>query len=236
MKLKPSAVNKKLLYAFVLLFAVMVFPVSTPAFAQEVLPATTEDLQQFDEDIANIVANQDAATFGQEVSGAARQLQDADEETRENFGEFVRGKDNFPGKGEDDDGDSEFGQEVSQAAQDLKNSDLESKTRFGEFVINKENFPGNAGNAMPENPAGMGLGQARQMVPSQGEQGPAAARPLDELVATRWSIFAEDPHRDLVSDELPRVDRQRARRTVRRGPGGSWRGRRLFALASRGHR
>jgi len=183
MKRGSSALNRKFVYSSVFLFAVMVFGFSNTALAQEILPATTEDLQEFDNNIADIVANQGnrpgqsegAETFGLDVSGAARQLKDADEETRNNFGESVRNNENFPGNGEDDDGDSVFGQEVSEAAQDLKNQDLETKTNFGNFVRNKENFPGNPANQMLENPAGMGPDQARQMVPSQGNRGPGNA-------------------------------------------------------------
>lgn len=181
MKRGSSALNRKFVYSFVFLFAVMVFGFSNTALGQEVFPATTEDLQEFDNNIADIVANQGnrpgqsegAETFGLDVSGAARQLKDADEETRNNFGESVRNNENFPGNGEDDNGDSVFGQEVSQAAQELQNSELETKTGFGEFVIGKDNFPGNPENAIPENPAGVGLDQAREMVPSQGQRGPS---------------------------------------------------------------
>ncbi len=92
--------------SLVFMFIVMVFPFSNSAMGQEVLPATTEDIEAFDENVPDFVTFQGdradqslgAEDFGLEVSEAAQELKDADVDTRTEFGDDVRANENFPGR------------------------------------------------------------------------------------------------------------------------------------------
>lgn len=57
--------------------------------AQELVPATSEDIQEFDRQIVKKAKTDRPANFGSEVSAEARKLKDQNQDSKNEFGQWV---------------------------------------------------------------------------------------------------------------------------------------------------
>jgi hypothetical protein len=67
------------------------------AHAQDMVPATSEDIDQFDQQLSRQMSDtargsKDKSRFGQTVSDEAKKQKDADSEKKKNFGKWVSGQ------------------------------------------------------------------------------------------------------------------------------------------------
>jgi len=73
----------KFLLSLVLIFAALTLN------AQELVPATSEDIQEFDRQISKKAKTERPSNFGSEVSAEARKLKDQSKDSRNEFGQWV---------------------------------------------------------------------------------------------------------------------------------------------------
>lgn len=71
-----------------ILLLVLVFAANALS-AQELVPATSEDIQEFDRQIVKKAKTDRPSNFGSEVSAEARKLKDQNQDTRNEFGQWV---------------------------------------------------------------------------------------------------------------------------------------------------
>jgi hypothetical protein len=74
--------------------ALFLLAFSQPLFPQDLVPATSEDIQEFDRQVAkqhkpDAAAKTKAATFGSQVSEEARKQKDVPKDQRGDFGQWV---------------------------------------------------------------------------------------------------------------------------------------------------